>query len=168
MIRRIECLRCFKLPRFTEPDVVQGWTYRTPPYAKVLEADFSAFTTPGEYRLWVPGLGVSFPFRRTATATASMPRPSCPIGLITIASAAVSADRRNPCGSSSPSCPNHQTKNSRIIIRNEAAPNPPKDPSQCYRRTHELGRWTSCFNAITAAKARKGGKTIAETGQQHT
>ena len=29
MIRRIECLRCFKLPRFTEPDVVQGWTYRT-------------------------------------------------------------------------------------------------------------------------------------------
>ena len=29
MIRRIECLRCFKSPRFTEPDVAQGWTYRT-------------------------------------------------------------------------------------------------------------------------------------------
>ena len=29
MIRRIECLKCFKIPRFTEPDVAQGWTYRT-------------------------------------------------------------------------------------------------------------------------------------------
>jgi len=29
MIRRIECLKCFKLPRFTEPDVAAGWTYRT-------------------------------------------------------------------------------------------------------------------------------------------
>ena len=31
-------------------------------YQKVLEADFSVFKTPGEYRLWVPGLGVSYPF----------------------------------------------------------------------------------------------------------
>jgi hypothetical protein len=31
-------------------------------YQKVLEADFTAFKTPGEYRLEVPGLGVSFPF----------------------------------------------------------------------------------------------------------
>jgi len=29
MIRRIECLKCFKIPRFTEEDVAQGWTYRT-------------------------------------------------------------------------------------------------------------------------------------------
>ncbi len=32
------------------------------PYQKVFEADFSAFKTPGEYRLTVPGLGASFPF----------------------------------------------------------------------------------------------------------
>ncbi|MBI5534531.1 MAG: glycoside hydrolase family 9 protein [Deltaproteobacteria bacterium] len=33
------------------------------PYRKVLEADFSGLTTPGEYRLVVPGLGASYPFR---------------------------------------------------------------------------------------------------------
>jgi hypothetical protein len=33
-----------------------------PCYQRVLEADFSSFKTPGEYRLFVPGLGVSFPF----------------------------------------------------------------------------------------------------------
>ena len=32
------------------------------PYQNVLEADFSDFKTPGEYRLTVPGLGASFPF----------------------------------------------------------------------------------------------------------
>ncbi len=32
------------------------------PYQQVLVADFSAFTTPGEYRLQVPGLGASAPF----------------------------------------------------------------------------------------------------------
>ncbi|HZV33192.1 MAG TPA: glycoside hydrolase family 9 protein [Verrucomicrobiae bacterium] len=31
-------------------------------YQQVLEADFSTFKTPGEYRLQVPGLGASFPF----------------------------------------------------------------------------------------------------------
>jgi hypothetical protein len=31
-------------------------------YTKVLEANFSAFRTPGEYRLVVPGLGASYPF----------------------------------------------------------------------------------------------------------
>lgn len=31
-------------------------------YQSVLEADFSDFKTPGEYRLQVPGLGASFPF----------------------------------------------------------------------------------------------------------
>src|SRR5262249_51471038 len=29
----------------------KGWTYSTPPYQHVLEADFTAFRTPGEYRL---------------------------------------------------------------------------------------------------------------------
>lgn len=33
-----------------------------PCYQQVLEADFTDFKTPGEYRLWVPGLGVSYPF----------------------------------------------------------------------------------------------------------
>lgn len=32
------------------------------PYQKVLEADFSDFKTPGEYRIEVPGLGASLPF----------------------------------------------------------------------------------------------------------
>jgi hypothetical protein len=32
------------------------------PYQKVLVADFTAFATPGEYRLQVPGLGASLPF----------------------------------------------------------------------------------------------------------
>jgi len=38
--------------------------YRTHPlpYQNVLEADFSDFTTPGEYQLQVPGLGTSMPF----------------------------------------------------------------------------------------------------------
>jgi len=31
-------------------------------YQEVLEADFTAFKTSGEYRLFVPGLGTSFPF----------------------------------------------------------------------------------------------------------
>jgi hypothetical protein len=39
-----------------------GYTYTPAPYQKVYEADFSAFATPGEYRLMVPGMGASFPF----------------------------------------------------------------------------------------------------------
>ena len=47
-----------------------GYTYNaatppapySPPYQKVYEADFTAFTTPGEYRLQVPGMGASFAF----------------------------------------------------------------------------------------------------------
>lgn len=42
------------------PDV--GYTYTPTPYQGVLQADFSALTTPGEYKLAVPGLGVSLPF----------------------------------------------------------------------------------------------------------
>lgn len=39
-----------------------GYVYSPQPYQKVLEADFSAFSTPGEYQLVVPGLGASLPF----------------------------------------------------------------------------------------------------------
>ena len=39
-----------------------GFTETPPPYQRVLEADFTEFTTPGEYRLLVPGFGTSFPF----------------------------------------------------------------------------------------------------------
>jgi hypothetical protein len=42
------------------PDV--GFVYLPPPYQQVFEADFSAFKTPGEYWLEIPGLGVSYPF----------------------------------------------------------------------------------------------------------
>lgn len=39
----------------------EGWG--DDPYQKVLIADFSAFNTPGEYRIEIPGLGRSAPFR---------------------------------------------------------------------------------------------------------
>ncbi len=39
-----------------------GYVYSPAPYQKVLEADFSSFTTPGEYQLKVAGLGASLPF----------------------------------------------------------------------------------------------------------
>ncbi|HEX5223208.1 MAG TPA: glycoside hydrolase family 9 protein [Verrucomicrobiae bacterium] len=39
-----------------------GYSYTPTPYQKVYQADFSTFTTPGEYRLVVPGLGASLPF----------------------------------------------------------------------------------------------------------
>ena len=41
------------------PDI--GFPYSC--YQEVLEADFSGFRTPGEYQLFVKGLGVSYPFR---------------------------------------------------------------------------------------------------------
>ena len=40
-----------------------GYTYSPTPYQQVYEADFSPLTTPGQYRLLVPGMGGSFPFR---------------------------------------------------------------------------------------------------------
>lgn len=40
-----------------------GWTYSPTPYQQVCEADFSGYSTPGKYRLVVPGLGASIPFR---------------------------------------------------------------------------------------------------------
>lgn len=42
------------------PDV--GFVYTPTPYQNVYEADFSSFTTPGQYRVLVPGLGASLPF----------------------------------------------------------------------------------------------------------
>ena len=42
-----------------------GWTYSPAPYQKVYQADFSSFTTPGQYRLVVPGMGASLPFNIT-------------------------------------------------------------------------------------------------------
>src|SRR5687767_11138496 len=39
-----------------------GYQFSPLPYQKVYEADYTAFTTPGEYRLQVPGLGASFSF----------------------------------------------------------------------------------------------------------
>ena len=49
----------FQGPLRPRPD--QG--FPNPCYQQVLEADFTDFKTPGEYRLSVKGLGVSFPFR---------------------------------------------------------------------------------------------------------
>ncbi|HXT11980.1 MAG TPA: glycoside hydrolase family 9 protein [Candidatus Angelobacter sp.] len=42
-----------------------GWQYSPTPYQNVYEADFSSFTTPGQYRLVVPGMGASLPFNIT-------------------------------------------------------------------------------------------------------
>src|SRR5207249_1403234 len=39
-----------------------GFTYTPLPYQNTLEADFTVFTTPGTYKLVVPGLGTSLPF----------------------------------------------------------------------------------------------------------
>ena len=40
-----------------------GYNYSPTPYQNVYEADFSSFTTPGQYRVMVPGMGASFAFR---------------------------------------------------------------------------------------------------------
>ncbi len=42
-----------------------GWNYSPAPYQKVYEADFTSFTTAGQYRLVVPGMGASLPFNIT-------------------------------------------------------------------------------------------------------
>ncbi|MBI4661746.1 MAG: glycoside hydrolase family 9 protein [Verrucomicrobia bacterium] len=51
----------FEGPLLPRRDV--GYPYSPRPYQNVWEADFSNFATPGEYRLVVPGLGASWPFR---------------------------------------------------------------------------------------------------------
>ncbi len=43
-----------------KPDV--GWAYTPTPYQKVYEADFTSFDTEGQYRLFVPSVGCSYPF----------------------------------------------------------------------------------------------------------
>jgi hypothetical protein len=40
-----------------------GWEYTPAPYQQVYMADFTGLTTPGIYRLLVPGMGASLPFR---------------------------------------------------------------------------------------------------------
>jgi hypothetical protein len=40
-----------------------GYNYTPTPYQSVYEADFTAFSTPGNYRVMVPGMGASMPFR---------------------------------------------------------------------------------------------------------
>lgn len=54
------------------PDV--GWSYSPTPYQQVYEADFTGFNTPGQYRLVVPGLGASVPFRIDEGAAMSFAR----------------------------------------------------------------------------------------------
>jgi hypothetical protein len=44
-------------------DLDVGYQYTPIPYQSVYEADFTSFTTPGEYLLVVPGMGASMPFR---------------------------------------------------------------------------------------------------------
>jgi len=44
----------------SRPDA--GYSYSPTPYQKVYEADFSSFNTTGQYRLYVPTLGCSYPF----------------------------------------------------------------------------------------------------------
>jgi hypothetical protein len=44
------------------PRAEAGFSYNEAPYQKVYQADFTAFSTPGRYKLLVPGLGASFPF----------------------------------------------------------------------------------------------------------
>ena len=48
-------------PLTRRPDV--GWVYQATPYQQVYEADFSTFTTPGQYQIMVDGLGSSLPFQ---------------------------------------------------------------------------------------------------------
>ena len=51
-----------------------GYTYVPVPYQKVYEADFSTFNSPGEYRIVVPDLGASYPFRIDEGAAAAYAR----------------------------------------------------------------------------------------------
>ncbi|MFL5322236.1 MAG: glycoside hydrolase family 9 protein, partial [Myxococcaceae bacterium] len=44
------------------PRLESGFNISPTPYQHVVEADFSAFQTPGDYRLKVPGMGASYPF----------------------------------------------------------------------------------------------------------
>ena len=45
------------------PRIDVGYTYSPTPYQMVYQADFGNFTNPGAYRVVVPGMGGSLPFR---------------------------------------------------------------------------------------------------------
>lgn len=51
-----------------------GFRFSPAPYQNVYEADFTAVTNAGEYRLLVPGLGSSYPFRINEGAAAAFAR----------------------------------------------------------------------------------------------
>lgn len=51
-----------------------GFTYSPLPYQQVYQADFTAFQTPGAYKLQVPGMGVSLPFLINDGITANYAR----------------------------------------------------------------------------------------------
>jgi hypothetical protein len=51
-----------------------GWRPPDAPYGEVFGADFSAFKEPGEYRVEVPGLGASLPFRIDEGVAAALAR----------------------------------------------------------------------------------------------
>ncbi len=48
--------------------------FTSPAYQRVYEADFTKFTAPGEYRILVPGIGASFPFRIEDSVAAAFAR----------------------------------------------------------------------------------------------
>ena len=54
------------------PDI--GFVYSPAAYQQVYQADFTALQTPGEYRLYVPGLGCSYPFFIHDAAAATFSR----------------------------------------------------------------------------------------------
>jgi len=62
----------FTGPLTPRPDI--GFSYTPAPYQNVYQADFSAFTNAGEYRLVVPGLGSSYPFCIADGAAAAFAR----------------------------------------------------------------------------------------------
>jgi hypothetical protein len=62
LVRTADGVPVYTNALFLRPDVHFSTNYLVTPYQKVLLADFTAFQTPGEYRLQVPGLGSSLPF----------------------------------------------------------------------------------------------------------
>lgn len=58
----------------------RGFTYQPQPYQRVYEADFSDLQLEGQYRLAIPGMGASFPFR-IESGTAAVFARSFAIGL---------------------------------------------------------------------------------------
>lgn len=52
----------------------RGYTYQPMPYQEVYEANFSDFQDEGQYRLLIPGMGTSLPFRIDAGTAAAFAR----------------------------------------------------------------------------------------------